>query len=223
MKRINFIALFLFLFSGVSLANGNESEIDMYLMKMFEYAKAHDIDALIHFKTKIKPIDNRTLNNGYSLALYIASPIKYKDQYIENFPENYEGIGYDLYERIELKGLTPKFLYSIEALGSIAEEGNIKAIDKVLKGIIHTDGIIGEAFCDSMERLFDKQLQKTIHALSKLKKEQRDESYKCLEIMEPREFNSLKEELREIKPKASKSESDVIQEIEALEINKKGF
>ncbi len=218
MKRIKFFVLFFFLFSGIVLANGKDAEIDMYLLKMFEYAKAHDLHALIDLNSKIKTEDNRTLNIGYSLALYIASPIKYKDQYVESFPENYEGIGYDLYERIELKGLTPKFLYSVEALGLIAEEGNTKAIEKVLKGIIHSDGVVSELFCNFMERLFDKQPQKIIHALSELKKEQRDINYSCLKIMEPKKLYSLKNELSEIKPKASKSERDVIQEIEALEI-----
>ncbi len=221
MKGINLFVLFFFLLSGISLANGKNTEIDMYLMKMFEYAKAHDLDALIDFKNKIKTVDNRTLNNGYSLALYIASPIKYKDQYVENFPENYEGIGYDLYERIELKGLTPKFLYSIEALGSIAEEGNTKAIEKVLIGIIHSDGIVSELFCDFIKRLFNKQPQKTIHALSELKKEQRDINCQCLRLLDSEELKSLKTKLKKLRAEFSKSELIVIQEIEALDIKTK--
>lgn len=217
MRMVNSLILaFCLLVGGARSISGEmmSNEIDAYLSKMFDCAKAHNVKALEELKNKIKLKENKTLTVAYSLALYIASTKKYKQQYVETFPVDHKGIMYDLYEQIELKNLTPSFLYSIEAIGSIAEEGNEKAIEKVLYGHIHSDGVVAELFCDFLVRLFDKQSQKTLRALSRLREEQRQKNYSCFRMMELNEFSSFKENLSKAKGKATKSETKIIEEIE---------
>ena len=205
--------IFVFILTGLSLANMTTAEIESYLIKMFDYANAHNIKALEDMKSEIVSKKIGTIVTAYSLALYIASPEKYKNQYIDNFPVTYEGIMYDLYELIELKQRTPKFLYSIESIGLIAQDGNKKAIEKVLEGTIHSDGVVSASSCDILTDLFHKQPRKTLKALSKLSTEQRSKEYSCFKLMNSEEFILLKKNLKKLKP-ASKLEKKVIQEIE---------
>lgn len=198
--------------TGLSLANTTTAAIESYLIKMFNYANAHNVKALEDMQGEIVSKKIGTIVTAYSLALYIASPEKYKNQYVDNFPVTYEGIMYDLYELIELKKFTPKFLYSIESIGLIAQDGNDKAIEKVLEGTIHSDGVVSDSFCDILTGLFHKQPQKTLKALSKLNAEQRSKEYSCFKLMDSEEFVILKEYIEKLKP-ATTLEKKVIQEI----------
>lgn len=193
------------------------NDIDTFLTAMFNYAKAHNLRALEGLRGEVKLKNDRTLTNAYSLALYIASPNKYEQHYVMGFPVDYDGIMHDLYERIELKRLTPKFLYSIESIGLIAQGGNEKAIEKVLQGNIHSDGVVAELFCDILIKLFEKQPQKTLRAFSQIDKEQRQKNYLCFKVLNLKEFTSLKTKIKKVKLKASKLELTVIQEIEKYE------
>lgn len=58
----------------------------------------------------------------------MAAPQTYEAQFVEKFPTASSAITHDLYENIELKRLTPKFLYSVEALGEIALKGKTKPL-----------------------------------------------------------------------------------------------
>lgn len=216
MKMISLIILLFCLPVSVGLSNSDTSsnEMDICLRKMFAYANDHNVRALEEMSSQIKLRNNKLLTNAYSLALYIASPKKYKQQYVDAFPTDYEGIMYELYERIELKKLTPKFLYSIESIGLIAEEGNEKAIGKVLNGNIHSDGVVSELFCGILAKLFARQTQKTLKCLSRLDKEQRDKNYSCFNVMDSREFALLKEKLKRMRSKISEAETIVLSEIE---------
>lgn len=215
MQKLNsLIVLFSFLIiSSLSYSETSYNEIDTYLKRIFEYSKTHDVKVLEELRNDIMVKNNRTLTNAYLLALYIASPEKYKQQYVEDFPVDYDGIMFDLYESIELKKLTPKFLYSFESIGVIAKEGNEKAIEKILQGSINSDGVVSELFCNILIQLFDKQPQKTLKMLSGLNKEQRQKEYSCFKLMDIEEFVSFKKKLKTIKP-ASKTEEILIKEIE---------
>jgi ribosomal 50S subunit-associated protein YjgA (DUF615 family) len=119
---------------------------------------------------------------------------------------------HDLYENIELKRLTPKFLYSVEALGEIALKGNKKAIEKVLNGVVHSDGAVSELFCDYTAKLFDKNLQSTLTALSRIDSNERKGTYDCLKLMASKDVEALKRNVRKIKTSDQKVQQ-VIQEI----------
>ncbi len=216
MKKTILLALLFCLSVRVSLTYSQtvSNEADPFLVKMFYYAKTHNVKALEELRDKIKLEKNRTLTNAYSLALYIAAPEKYKQQYVDNFPVDYEGIMMDFYEQIELQRLTPTFFYSIDSLGLIAAEGNDKAIEKVIIGSIHSDGIVGEEFCDILEKIFDKQLQKAVKAFSRIDEGQRQKAYICFEMMAAKDFSALKSKLEKLKAKATKLEIKIIREIE---------
>jgi hypothetical protein len=214
MKKILFILLVCMSVMSSSYGQTGSNEADPFLVKMFDYAKAHNVKALEGLRNEVKLKKNRTVTNAYSLALYIAAPEKYKQQYVNNFPVDYQGIMLDFYEQIELKKLTPTFFYSIDSLGLIAAEGNDKAIEKVLIGSIHSDGIVGEEFCDILEKIFDKQLHKTVKAFSRIDDGQRQKAYSCFEMMEAKDFGALKSKLEKLKAKATKPEKKIIREIE---------
>ncbi len=213
MRIVYLLSILVCILISYSLANVTANEIESYLIKIFDYAKARNIKALEGIQGEINSKKNRTLTTAYPLALYIASPEKYKQQYVDGFPVTYDEIMHDLYESIELKQLTPKFLYSVESIGLIAEEGNEKAIRKVLEGTIHSDGVVSELFCDILTNLFHKQPQKTLKALSKLNKEQRTKEYSCFKLMDLEDFAILKTNLKKLKS-LSKLEKVVVQEIE---------
>jgi len=189
--------------------------MDTFLEKMFKCANNHNLSALEELSSQVELRNSKLLAKAYSLALYIASPKKYEQQYIDSFPTDYEGIMLELYEQIELKGLTPKFLFSIEAIGLIAEGGNEKAIEKILLGNIHSDGVVNELFCDILVKLFTKQPEKALRSLSRLNKEQREKNYSCFNLMDLRGFTLLRDNLKKLKSKASESEMKVLFEIES--------
>ncbi len=207
--------IFLFcLFLGISLSNSQTTpdDTDTFLKEMFNYADSHNVKALEELRDRIRMKKDRELTAAYSLALYIAAPKKYKQQYVDNFPIDSEGMSY-FNERIELKGLTPSYLY-IDAIGRIAEKGNDKAIEKVIIGFTLSDGGAAELFCDSLEKLFDKQLRKTLKAFSRIEEGLRQKSYICFKLMEGEKFGSLKGKLRKLRREATKSEIKVIDEID---------
>jgi hypothetical protein len=211
-KTISLILLFC-LSMSVGLSNGQTAsdEQDTFLAKMFNYANTHNLKALEKLRDQIEMKKDRNLSAAYSLALYIAAPKKYRQQYVDNFPTDSEGINY-FNERIELKELTPSYLY-IDAIGVIAEDGDDKAIEKVIIGINHSDGGAAELFCDSLARLFNKQLRKTLRVFSRIDEELRKKAYICFELMEAKEYSSLKTRLEKLKAKATEAEIKVIREI----------
>jgi hypothetical protein len=216
MRIIKIIILFICLTSIPCFAGEQrtQTDLDLIIMQMFNHAKANDIEALKLMGKDIKKVKNRTLSNAYNLALLIARPSEYKKRFIDNFPIDAAGIMSDLYERIELKQLTPNFLYSFETIGQYAEEGNRIAIEKVLKGHIHSDGAVSEIYCNSMNRLYLKQTKETIAALSLLSKKHRMKNYECFEYLSLEGFVDLQDYLKRNQRNVSRKELAVINEIE---------
>ncbi len=219
MKKVGVLVFLFFFVLGLRLANsGTESnEANPFLKEMFHYANTHNVKSLEELAEKIKQKNNRLLNNANFLALYIASPEKYKRLYVDNFPVDYEGIMLDYYEQIELKMLTPKFLYSIESIGLIAEEGDEKAIEKVLTGMTNSDGVVAESFCQIIVKLLQKQPEKTLNCLASLSKAQRKKNYACFGVADSREFALAIDSLKKIKTKIPNAEREVLLEIESYQ------
>ena len=184
---------------------------DEFLVKMFDNAKVHNVNYVESLRGNILAKEDQA---AYYLALYIADPNRYKQQYVDNFPTDDSGIMFNYYERIELNRLTPSFLYSFSELGLIAQAGNSKAIEKVIIGLNHSDGVVAEEFCDVLIKTFVKQLSKTVTTLAGTDKGERQKSYSCFVMMEANEFGALKAELKRIKSKATKPEKQIISEIE---------
>jgi len=214
---IAFVLFFYFIvYSSFAVGNGTMTDNDAFLKKMFNYANTGNLKALEALKNEVIGQRNKTLALAYSLALYIASPNIYERQYVEAFPVNFEGIMYDLYEQIELKRLTPSFLYSVESIGSIAKKGDEKAIEKVFRGYIYSDGVVSESFCESIPGVFIKQAQKTVSVLSRIDKEDRQRDYLCLSTLSPEQLAQLKKNIEKLMPTVSTQERQVIREIMEL-------
>ncbi len=192
---------------GLQLAHGEteSNETDTYLAKVFNYAKVRNVQALESLKIEIERLNNSTLTRAYSLALYLAASEKYEDQYVDKFPVDSNGIMRDLYENIELKRFTPRFLYVSGAhWAEIALKGNERAIEKILIGVVHSDGAVSELFCDYTAKLFAKKLQSTVTALSRIDVNERKGTYDCLKLIRVEGRCSLEEECPEDKNKRSK-------------------
>ncbi len=211
---IAFVLFFCFIvYSSFAVGNGTSTETDPFLKKMFNYANTGDLKALEAMKAEVSGQRSKTLALAYSLALYIAAPNTYERQYVEAFPVNYEGIMYDLYEQIELKGLTPAFLYSVESIGSIAKKGNEKAIEKVFRGLVHSDGVVSESFCESIPGVFIGQAQKSVSVLSRMEKEDRQKDYLCLSTLSREQLAQVKKNIEKLAPRVPRQERLVIREI----------
>ena len=214
---VAFVLFFCFIvYSSSAVGNGTSTDTDAFLKKMFNYANAGNLGALEAMKVEVNGQRNKNLALAYSLALYIASPNTYERQYVEAFPVNYEDIMYDLYEQIELKRLTPAFLYSVESIGSIAKKGNEKAIEKVFRGYIHSDGVVSESFCESIPGVFIEQARKTVSVLSRIDKEDRQRDYLCLSTLSPEQLAQLKKNIEKLTPTVPTQERLVIREIMEL-------
>jgi len=214
MKKIILVILLFCLSIGLGLSYGQEksNEADPFLAKMFNYAKAHNIKALEGLREQIKKKNNRNLTYAYSLALYIASPKEYKQQYIDNYPTDFDGL-YFIGTQVDNKGLTPTYFYSIDSIGLIAEEGNEQAIEKIIFGQNHSDGGGAELFTEYLEKVLNKHLQKTIKVFSRIDERQRKKAYVCFEDMGTKEFSSIKNKLNQLKTTATGSELKIINEI----------
>jgi hypothetical protein len=189
---------------------------EVRLLEMFSYAKAKDLGKLEELEDDINRADSRTLSSAYDLALYIAGPDKYRKRFVEHFPEDDEGVSnfFDL----ELKGLTPRFLFSVESIGEIAAQGDEVAIRKTLVGCLHSGGADTEIFCEGIQKILLRQTGKAVKALSDLPERDRKRIYSaCLQDMKFKDYLSLKKKLNQLKPKLSPDEANVTQEILLLD------
>ncbi|MCX5858615.1 MAG: hypothetical protein NT056_01750, partial [Proteobacteria bacterium] len=148
----------------------------------------------------------------YYLALYMVEPHKYENAYVDNFPTESSGVMVYLYDNIELKDLTPHFLYSIDSIGDIALKGNEKAIEKVFIGYTQTDGVVAENFSDIIAKLFKNDFNLALNVLSKQESFYREKVIYCLNELTPEEFKLLRDKVSNIKTK-NKNKLILIKEI----------
>jgi hypothetical protein len=166
------------------------------LSTLFEYAKRHEIDAVLRLGQDSKHSGDRAWEIGYPVALFIASPEKYRSGFVEHFPVDAEGIMQILYEKIEVPKLTPKWLFSFESLGSIARTGDALAIDRCMKGLASSRGVVAEANCASLEKIFESQKEIFQKALLALTVEQREPFTACFSTWAPTQLDQLQSSLR---------------------------
>jgi hypothetical protein len=178
---LNGTVLALFLAVG---SPGHDTPIseETLLTEMFQYARHHNITALQRLRAQVDESHNGRLRVGYALSMYIADPVAAnQDPYIDAFPEDRDAIMIGLYEQIELKRLTPRFLYSLDAIGTLALDGKPKAIVKVIRALALSDGVVTECLCDTVVKLFLAQLGPTIRSLGAMPEADRVQAYQCLQ------------------------------------------
>jgi len=165
------------------------------LSTLFEHAKRHETDAVLRLGKDPKHAGDRAWEIGYPVALYIASPDKYRGGFVEHFPIDAEGIMQILYEKIEVPKLTPKWLFSFESLGSLARTGDAIAIDRCTKGLAGSRGVVAGAYCASLERIFESQKEKFEQALLVLTVEQREPFTACFSTWPSTQLDLLESSL----------------------------
>ena len=128
--------------NGVSLSKDSDP-----LVELFDLASKKNVSKLESMREAVNVSANKALRRAYPVALFIAAPSQYEQEFVETFPVDHNGLMEELYG-LELKQLTPRFLYSVMAIGKIADKGNEKAIQKVLHANVHSDGVVGELWSD---------------------------------------------------------------------------
>lgn len=114
------------------------------LDEMFALAARRDIEALEARRTEFMGARDRRFGIAYALASYVAAPELHRRQFVATFPTESNDLMFFLYNQIELPGLTPRFLYSMESLGDLALAGDVEAMGKLVTAATHADGIVGE-------------------------------------------------------------------------------
>lgn len=194
--------------NGVSLSKDNDP-----LVELFDLASKKNVSMLESMREAVNASTNKTLKRAYPVALFIAAPSQYEQEFVETFPVDHKGLMEELYG-LELKQLTPRFLYSVIALGKIANKGHEKAIQKVLQANVHSDGVVGELLCENFTNLLQNQPQKTLIKLSALSANDRGKNYSCFKLLSPEDFKSLKKRLGQIGQETSDREKAVVRQIE---------
>jgi len=164
---------------SLACADSPSAGVDAQIDAIFQMAKRRDTASLENMKASVDSRSDRSLSIAYSLALYLAAPEKYEDQFVTNFPEDYEGVMLDLY-RFEEEHRTPSFLFSFDALGRIAEHGNAQAMRKLVLAAAHSDGVVAEALCEVLGRLISERPRETRAALQKLPSPDRERTVECV-------------------------------------------
>ena len=194
--------------NGVSLFKDSDP-----LVELFDLASKKNASKLESMREVVNASTNNTLRRAYPVALFIAAPSQYEQEFVETFPVDHNGLMEELYG-LELKQLTPRFLYSVIALGKIADKGNEKAIQKVLQANTHSDGVVGELLCETFTNLLQDQPRKTLIELSALSANDRGKNYSCLKLLSPENLRSLRKRLGQISQETSDREKAVVRQIE---------
>jgi hypothetical protein len=164
------------------------------LSMMFEAAGRHRGEEVLRLKSQVEASGDRTLEIGYPIALYIASPEEHEHDFLDRFPTDAEGIIL-LYQRIESQGLTPKPLYSFEELGRIACRGSSLALERLFQGAGVAEEAVARCYCESIGRALEAQPEKSLQALGKASKEQWGRVSRCFAGYNPPSLHRMEARL----------------------------
>src|SRR5882724_172110 len=155
-----------------------------FLEKMFASARTHRTDDILQYRSKVDGSQSMILKAGYALALYISDPTQYQAQFVRSFPTDREGLS-SLINLIESKNLTPRFMYSVEALGEIAATGDAVATEKIVRASGQADGGPGEVICAEFSKIVKRAPGAVVKSFSSMDEARRREGYVCLELLDP--------------------------------------
>jgi hypothetical protein len=184
--------------AGAALAGGDDS--GALMAKLFERARAGDTKGLQGLASKVDEARSPTVRYAYQLARYIADPQGYAAQYVAEFPEDSAGVMGAVYEvelatRADGRRLTPRFLYSFDELGKLAERGQPGATRKLFVVAGNSDGVVTEFVCEQAIKALVGQTAKSIDALSSLQEGQRGKTYGCFDGASTDELQALRASL----------------------------
>ncbi len=163
---------------------------------LFQRAKAGDTQGLRALESKVDEARSPAVHHAYHVARYIADPEGYAAQYVAEFPEDSAGVMGAVYEVELAKGpdgqrLTPRFLYSFDELGKLAERGQPGAARKLFIVAGNADGVVTEFVCEQMVKALVDQPAKSVEALSLLQDGQRKKAYGCFHATSADELRAV--------------------------------
>jgi len=161
------------------------------------YTKSYeDTIMLMNDIQRVKDISENSKIFLYHFYLFLQDQMLNKSDFIIYFPQNYEDIMRLLYERVELKKLTPEFLYSFRMLGGYALEKDIKAVEKILIVYLHSDGVVAELLSDYIVKLFNVDFELMIYFLNGLEIKDMYKITDCVKIIDKNDKTILIEKIK---------------------------
>jgi hypothetical protein len=189
------IALLVLAISKGVGAGGDESE--ELMTQLFQRASAGDTKGVETLEPKVKQIHSPIVRYAYQIARYMANPVAYAQGFVDAFPENSEGVMGGVYQielakRADGQRLTPRFLYSFDELGKLAERGQSGAARKLFVVAGTSDGVVTEFVCEKATRVLVVQPAESVDALAKLGDDQRKKVYGCFHSSSVAELESIR-------------------------------
>ena len=149
----------------------------------------------------------------YSYHLFMQDSTKYKDNFIRTFPEDYDGIMRLVYEKIEVRKLTPEFMYSFKVLGENALLRNCIAAKKIIMVYVHSDGIVAELVSNYMIELFKNHLSLIIDHIYELSENDIQKIGYSFKMIESNDKQLIKEQLKEYRDSKNRNLNLLIKSI----------
>ena len=201
MKKTGFIFLFSLIGFEIHAAKASELQIlsrDKKVNLMFQYAKNNDEKHLKALMNNEEIIRDKYLKNALSLALFIVSPIKYKNQFILGYPTENDEL-WNIIEEVEYKNLTPRFLFSVKSICTFAENGNETAIKKVFLSLLNSDSVVADEICGYIGKIFINNPSATLRELVDIEIISRRKIYICFETLPISENELIKKAINKQK------------------------
>lgn len=181
---LNLITALLILIATGSVALAGSDDTGALLTVLLQRGKARDSEGLRALEAKVEEARSPRVRHAYQLARYIADPEGYAAQYVAEFPEDYAGVMGAVYEVELARGpdgqqLTPRFLYSFDELGKLAQRGQAGATRKLFIVAGSSDGVVTGSVCEGVIKMLIDQPARSVEALSSLAGGQRKKAYGC--------------------------------------------
>lgn len=161
-------------------ASGDSGDL---VARAFERANAGDVAGVRAFKSALADTANPGLRYAYRLARYIAEPMTYAPEFVEAFPTDTSvmGVVYGIETTTGLGGkpLTPRFLYSFDELGRLAQAGQQDAPRKRFLAAANSDAAVAEFVWEQVVKVIASQPSLSITELSALRPAEREKAYGC--------------------------------------------
>jgi hypothetical protein len=149
MHAIRNSALALLLLSAAQPALA--SERTAAIARTFAQARAHDATAILDARSAARGRGDRSFDDVYGLALYVADPKRYARDFVDAYPTTTAGVMGDYARTIGAGHLVSSPPYPFRALGDIAASGDARAFDKLFRAYAVSDGFAAESLADAID------------------------------------------------------------------------
>jgi hypothetical protein len=178
------------------VAGGHEA--DPLAAELMDLAAQKDTEGLMALEARA--MKSPSSRFAYHLARYIADPDGYVETFIVEFPTSSDAVmGYiyklEISTRPDGGLITPRFLYSFDALGMLASAGRASAVGKLYRVAIHADAVVSEFVCERIAQIITRETSIALDELAKLSMDDRRHVYGCFGTASSAEISQMRSSL----------------------------